>query len=311
MSENLTKEEILKKLKKLREDNKFNAELFGKGYGFSEPGGMISYPESLETAYDLDKIIIGYGYHEEDPFGRAVFAVDKNYNYQRLRNIPGDDLEVTKLPFGEFVSVKDFKEALERELSYDSSDTIYVAWKTGKTFNKNALIKDIVKSVLASSVYLKANYGITKQDTFFEELTMIDTTGEKTIKTDLGRFPIDRKKVKLGDGKYISAFEIEKALTNYVKMDKRQRNIETIGGISRGVDISDEIDYEDDITKGGFGAIPGDEERPKKKGPTNGGVPPRTANPKGGGNNPTGGGNPTGSNNPIDDDTPIGDDTKR
>jgi len=136
MSENLTKEEILKKLKKLREENKYNSELFGKGYGFSEPGGMISYPESLETAYDLDKIIIGYGYHEEDPFGRAVFAVDKNYNYQRLRNIPGDDLEVTKLPYGEFVSVKDFKEALERELSYDSSDTIYVAWKTGKTFTQ-------------------------------------------------------------------------------------------------------------------------------------------------------------------------------
>lgn len=314
MSENLTKEEILKKLKKLREENKYNSELFGKGYGFSEPGGMISYPESLETAYDLDKIIIGYGYHEEDPFGRAVFAVDKNYNYQRLRNIPGDDLEVTKLPYGEFVSIKDFKEALERELSYDSSDTIYVAWKTGKTFSKNALIKDIIKTVLASSVYLKANYGITKQNTFFEELTMIDTTGEKTIKTDLGRFPIDRKKVKIGDGKYVSAFEIEKALTNYVKMDKRKRDIGSIGTISQGIGESDELDHDDDKIKGKIGdgitTIPGDGEVPKKNDPIKGGVPPRTANPKGGGNNPTGGGNPQNDEEPIGDDTKRGEDSQ-
>lgn len=308
MSEHLTKEEILKKLKKLREENKYNAELFGKGYGFSEPGGMISYPESLETAYDLDEIIIGYGYHEDNPFGRAVYARDKQGNGIKLRDIIGDDYEVTKLPYGEFISVKDFKEALERELNYDSSDTIYVAWRTGQTFSKNALIKDILKTVLKNSVYLKANYGMTKQNAYYEELTMIDPTGEKTIKTDLGRFPIDRKKVKIGDGKYVSAFEIEKALTAYVKMDKRTRDIGTMGGASQPGFDSDELDESVDKKTGGkTGAVTDsiDIEEPKKKGPTIGEIPSVGPKPRGD-NTPTSNGNPTGGDTPIGDDTPTG-----
>lgn len=218
----MSNEEIINKILEERSRNMNLSEHYASGYRISEQTGLLGNPTILEKHNNtMSEIKIIPSTIEERPLDKHIFLDPKNGMGMQVRDLiisTVDEGLNFKFRDGTYLSLNDFVDVLERDLFNDGPDTVYVAWKTGQVFDQAGLIHDIIKKVAKKQDYLKVKSTI-KKNTHYEQITDVHYDSDKKVKTEMGSFVTD-KKIDLGNGKYIFAFDLEKALTDYIKMDK-------------------------------------------------------------------------------------------
>ena len=117
---------------------------------------------------------------------------------------------------GDYVSIEEFTEALTRELSTSSKDTIYVSRKTGRKIDSADLIKQVLKEASkdVSNLNLSETNSISNQGAM--AISIEDAKKKKEFKK--GVLMLGNPSLILPNGEYVLASEILKAMDDYVKM---------------------------------------------------------------------------------------------
>ena len=117
---------------------------------------------------------------------------------------------------GDYVSIEEFTEALTRELSTSSKDTIYVSRKTGRKIDSADLIKQVLKEASkdVSNLNLSETNSISNQGAM--AISIDDAKKKKEFKK--GVLMLGNPSLILPNGEYVLASEILKAMDDYVKM---------------------------------------------------------------------------------------------
>lgn len=117
---------------------------------------------------------------------------------------------------GDYVSIEEFTEALTRELSTSSKDTIYVSRKTGRKIDSADLIKQVLKEASkdVSNLNLSETNSISNQGAM--AISIEDAKKKKEFKK--GVLMLGNPSLTLPNGEYVLASEILKAMDDYVKM---------------------------------------------------------------------------------------------
>lgn len=241
----MTQEEMIQNILKERRIKAQISEYLADDYSISEDRGMLGHPFSIEYNPTLDAIHLGFSTDEERPFDKPVLFIPAHSLGIKSTSIRVESMQDDHLANGMYYSLDDIKEALEKELLQDGPDTIYVAWKTGKRFSATELISDLICKLtkLNSYSYLIASNEV-ENGVRYEHLRELrpESEEEKRQKVDLGRFWTGRADMPsgrysaapLGSGKYIFGFEVERALTEYIRLEKRKE--QELGGGSQEID---------------------------------------------------------------------------
>ena len=117
---------------------------------------------------------------------------------------------------GDYVSIEEFTEALTRELSTSSKDTIYVSRKTGRKIDSADLIKQVLKEASkdVSNLNLSETNSISNQGAM--AISIEDAKKKKEFKK--GVLMLGNPSLTLPNGEYVLASEILNAIDDYVKM---------------------------------------------------------------------------------------------
>lgn len=178
--------------------------------------------EEIRVALDsLSKISLAAGALGENRDDRTVMVKDAEGIVKKTSSIMmGYNKQNIQLENGEYVSYEDFKDALEETMADDKDNVVYVCKRTGKKVESTEICEEVFKQVTSemSSLSLSESDKLPNQTSAKIEIN--DPSLDKTFSK--GLLMLGNVGLKLPNGEYISATEVEKALEDYVKLEPKK-----------------------------------------------------------------------------------------
>lgn len=184
-----------------------------KRIGYTEEEIRVALGEvSKIDLYPQEKEALG-----EKRDDRTVYVTPQNGEEQKTSSIMmGYNKQGIALENGSYVSFEEVSAALKSALSSDGSNVKYACKRTGKKVDSSRLIEEIFNEAVKQNSTIKLTEDEAMQNQHSAAVSLVEHS--KGITHNKGVMMLGNEPVKLPNGEYILAGELQRALADYVKL---------------------------------------------------------------------------------------------
>lgn len=201
--------------------------------------------EEIKVALDsLSQLSISQEPLGEKRDDRGVVATDASGVTMKTSSIMmGYNKQNIQLENGEYVSYEEFRTALMESMAKDEQNTVYVCKKTGKKVDSSLLSEEMLQQIISETTSLR----LSETDKITNQTAAKIEINEPKLKKifSKGILMLGNIGLKLPNGEYVNAKEIEKALEDYIKLSPEKITITT----KPSVKVIDHYEVEDRKTE--------------------------------------------------------------
>ena len=184
-----------------------------KRIGYTEEEIRVALGEvSKIDLYPQEKEALG-----EKRDDRTVYVTPQNGEEQKTSSIMmGYNKQGIALENGSYVSFEEVSAALKSALSSDGSNVKYACKRTGKKVDSSRLIEEIFNEAVKQNSTIKLTEDEAMQNQHSAAVSLVEHS--KGVTHNKGVMMLGNEPVKLPNGEYILAGELQRALADYVKL---------------------------------------------------------------------------------------------
>lgn len=184
-----------------------------KRIGYTEEEIRVALGEvSKIDLYPQEKEALG-----EKRDDRTVYVTPQNGKEQKTSSIMmGYNKQGIALENGSYVSFEEVSAALKSALSSDGSNVKYACKRTGKKVDSSRLIEEIFNEAVKQNSTIKLTEDEAMQNQHSAAVSLVEHS--KGVTHNKGVMMLGNEPVKLPNGEYILAGELQRALADYVKL---------------------------------------------------------------------------------------------
>lgn len=184
-----------------------------KRIGYTEEEIRVALGEvSKIDLYPQEKEALG-----EKRDDRTVYVTPQNGEEQKTSSIMmGYNKQGIALENGSYVSFEEVSAALKSALSSDGSNVKYACKRTGKKVDSSRLIEEIFNEAVKQNSTIKLTEDEAMQNQHSAAVSLVEHS--KGVTHNKGVMMLGNEPVKLPNGEYILAGELQRSLADYVKL---------------------------------------------------------------------------------------------
>lgn len=184
-----------------------------KRIGYTEEEIRVALGEvSKIELYPQEKEALG-----EKRDDRTVYVTPQNGEEQKTSSIMmGYNRQGISLENGSYVSFEEVSAALRSALSSDGPNVKYACKRTGKKVDSSRLIEEIFNEAVKQNSTIKLTEDEVMQNQHSAAVSLVEHS--KGVTHNKGVMMLGNEPVKLPNGEYILAGELQRALGDYVKL---------------------------------------------------------------------------------------------